>query len=157
MRFCITSGDGVGQHYDRTDTCSRCEIELPFEVGGIPNSEGLSREAHRARSRLGLFEFLRLEWTRQIPKDADAGESRHELLQEFDAFGANVLSHVDEARNLAAWPREARRVPCRHEVARNCDDDRDGSSRLLDSTDRGVTVCDDDVHLELDELGSERL
>ena len=112
-------------------------------------------KAHAQRPGRGLGRSqLALAVARGMPEDSDARDPGDGLFQEFHPLPAQVLREGRQPRDVPAWSGEARDETGPHRVARERHDDGDCGGGLL-APQRPVSACDDDVHLEANQVGGQ--
>jgi len=77
------------------------------------------------------------------------------LLEELQALDIEVGREAFDAREIPAWPSQARKESDVHPIMTGHDDDGDGAGRLLGRQSPNVRGGDDHVRFELDEFRGE--
>jgi hypothetical protein len=110
-------------------------------------------DPQRLGGRLVLAQLVQVSSRAAVIKHGDARDARHGLLEKGEPLGAEIRVDVGGARDVSAWPRQARDQPGADQVAGAADDDRDRAGRALERKGRGRALRDDDVGLRRHQLG----
>ena len=86
-------------------------------------------------------------------KNGDAGNRGEQFSQKGQTLRDQFRAKESRACDISSWPREAGHKSVSDRVAHSSDYDRDRGGRLLRSTARGRSQCDDEVDLETDQFG----
>src|SRR5262249_23924752 len=82
----------------------------------------------------------------------DTAESRHGLLEQFQQLTTQFSGKARQPRNVSPWVGKAGDQPVSDWIGTARHHNRDGAGNFFSLETRTRTVCDDDVHLETDQL-----
>ena len=127
-----------------------------LEVVGLADAKRLHRDVKPLRGLLHVPVAQRHPPVVRVPEHRDPRRLRHRFGEELEALRTELHGLIGDAGHVAAGPREARDQADAFGVTDEGQHDRDRRGRVLGRRGRRASHGDDDVHLELDQLGRER-
>src|SRR5262249_2057861 len=128
-------------------------LERGRDIFGAPNFECHDIEAERAGGRLNLVHLQCGDGITDIRQAGQPAQTWDNLAQEFESLASKIGCQGREAGDVAARSRKATNKAGANRIPHYRGDDRDNPCRLLCCNDRWGRIRDNDVDLELDELG----
>jgi hypothetical protein len=137
-------------------TPSRGSVDCRLGLVAAPNGEWANDEAEPARYLLCLGKASNLGWAGGVKHQPYSRRPRHSILEKLDALAGQPFEtlHHRYAGDVAARPRQTGDQAGADRVTGH-QDHWNGRGHSLEGADRKVTNCDQDIRLELHQLGGE--
>jgi hypothetical protein len=130
-------------------------IEGSHKIGHVLGADQRDLHTRRARHIVESPDEIAVRWIGWPPEHAHSRQVGHRFFQYLHLLAGDVLGLIDQARGIAARAREARSQSCAHRVAGTDEYNRDRCRGFLGCNGgRRARAAEDDVHVEVDELGS---
>src|SRR5262249_19834592 len=110
-------------------------------------------ESETAGRRLDLLHVQRVEGIAEIAHDGQAAQIGNDFAQEFEPLGSSIGRLTRQSGDVAAWSRQTGDDAGADRIPRGRNHNRDHRCCLLRREDCWGTLRDNDIDLELDELG----
>jgi len=124
---CADLENRVGHHHERTGALFAHRHKDAIELTGVSRLHDLKLHTQDARRGLGLAQQGADGWIGGIRKDGHPGDLRDDVLDQLQAFPAELRVHVAQSRNV---PPGVREVGDETTVYRIADEGHDDGGRL---------------------------
>ena len=147
--------EGVSSKVERLGVFPGGRGEGTRELVGPPDLQRLRVYAQPAAGLLRRVPLQDHGGVRRIPEHGHTREPGHELGEQLEPFRAELRGQNRQARDVAAWPRQAGDEARPNRIATGRHDDGNGRGRLLGRLDCRSRPGDEDIHREADQLSGE--
>jgi hypothetical protein len=126
----------------------------PFELAKIAHAQGVELHPQPRRHVLHLLQGRSANRHVRVQQHRHVRERRHHLFEQLQPLSGQLGNVRGEPRDVPVRPRDVGNQSRPHRIP-TCEDNRDALRGLAGGSGRGHIPCDDERHLEPDQLGRE--